>query len=153
MSEVNKAFVKDDDGHNADEEILPPRPSEPLPITARGLADFREEHAALSAKKDADPRRKKIVARILETVSVRERAREAGGAGFGCFVTVEHEDGTKRCYELVGPDESQPAIGRVSITSPLARALLRQKEGATVTLRKPQGEEDLTILAISCEEP
>lgn len=149
---MNKAFVKDDDGGAPADELLPPRPSEPLPITARGYAELRDEHAALLNSSEKTSRRAKLLARILETVAVRERAREQGGVGFGCSVLVELEDGTQRRYELVGPDEAKPELGRVSIASPLARALLRQREGATVIFRKPQGEEELTIVSVSCEE-
>lgn len=140
---MSKAFRKEDGDAPPEEEPLPPRPSEPLPITPRGLDALKAE------LKTAEPRRKKIVARILETVALRAPALENGGAGFGCAVTIEHEDGTEKTYELVGPDEADPKIGRVSIASPLARALLRQKVGATVTIKKPQGDEDVTVLKIS----
>ncbi len=143
---MSKAFLKEDGDAPPEEEPLPARPSEPLPITARGLDALKEE------LKTAEPRRKRVVARILETVAVRAPALENGGAGFGCRVTIEHEDGAQKTYELVGPDEADPKIGRVSIASPLARALLRQREGAVVTIKKPQGDEDVTVLSISeCE--
>jgi transcription elongation factor GreB len=49
----------------------------------------------------------------------------------------------------VGVDEADPAKGQVSWISPIARALLKAREGDSVTLRTPAGEEKLEIVEVT----
>ena len=72
---------------------------------------------------------------------------------FGCWVTYEDESGSERCYQLVGPDEVDVSIGRISIDSPVGQALLHKKVDDEVTVRKPGGEVALYITAISSTRP
>jgi transcription elongation factor GreB len=67
---------------------------------------------------------------------------------FGATVEVEDEDGKIARYTIVGEDEIDTPAGRISYKSPLARVLLKKKEGETVLFRKPAGEIELTILSI-----
>lgn len=67
---------------------------------------------------------------------------------FGATVTVEDEDGAKKIYQIVGIDETDPARGKVSWISPIARALINAKVGDAVVLRTPQGERELSVLKI-----
>jgi transcription elongation factor GreB len=53
---------------------------------------------------------------------------------------------------IVGTDEVDPARGRVSWVSPIARALLKSREGDTVTISTPAGDELLEVLRIRYEE-
>jgi transcription elongation factor GreB len=149
---MSKAFTKEDDGDGTPEELLPPRSSTPQPMTPAGLARLRAEHAALTATlapgsplAPTDARRLRALARILETVYPREPSLDAGGAGFGAFVTFEDEDGHVTTYQLVGPDEADLAAGRLSIASPLAHALVGKPPGETVTLHRPKGDVEVTI--------
>jgi transcription elongation factor GreB len=50
---------------------------------------------------------------------------------------------------IVGVDEAEPGQGRVSWISPIARALLKAREGDRVTLRSPSGEEQLEIVEVT----
>jgi transcription elongation factor GreB len=70
---------------------------------------------------------------------------------FGAFVTVEEESGESAEYRLVGPDESDPARGLLSIESPLGRALMGRSVGDEVTVRRPRGEAAVSISAIRYE--
>ena len=48
------------------------------------------------------------------------------GAGIaGTWVTYDDEQGNERCYQLVGPDEFDVSIGRISVDSPVGQALLQ----------------------------
>jgi transcription elongation factor GreB len=67
-------------------------------------------------------------------------------------VTVEDGTGDAREVTIVGVDELDPANGRVSWRSPLAKALLRAKVGDTVTVRAPRGPERLEVLAIRYDD-
>lgn len=74
-------------------------------------------------------------------------------ASFGCWVTYEEETGEERCYQLVGPDEIDVSIGRISIDSPVGQALLHKRLDDEVTVRKPGGESVVYITGISAVRP
>jgi transcription elongation factor GreB len=67
---------------------------------------------------------------------------------FGALVEVRDDAGRLRRYQLVGPDESDPANGRVSYESPLGRALLKRRVGDIAVVRRPAGEIELEVVAI-----
>ncbi len=68
---------------------------------------------------------------------------------FGATVTLQsEEDGAVLRYQLVGPDETDLKAGRISIDSPVGRALLGRRRGEQVTVRRPRGEVELVIRAI-----
>ena len=72
---------------------------------------------------------------------------------FGCWVTFEDDNGDERCYQLVGPDEFDVAAGRISIDSPVGTALLGKKVDADITIRRPAGDLQATIIGISGARP
>ncbi len=51
-------------------------------------------------------------------------------------------------YTILGEDEADAAAGKISVTSPVARALLGKGVGATVTVRVPKGTREFEILEI-----
>jgi transcription elongation factor GreB len=65
---------------------------------------------------------------------------------FGATVTVENESGLRKTYQIVGVDETEPSIGKISWVSPLGKALLHAKKGDVVSLTTPQGESELEIV-------
>lgn len=67
---------------------------------------------------------------------------------FGATVTVIGTDGVEKTYSIVGIDETDLARGRISWISPLAKALIKSREGDTVTVRTPGGDESLDIVAV-----
>jgi transcription elongation factor GreB len=67
---------------------------------------------------------------------------------FGARVCLLENGSRKIWYHIVGIDESDPAVGRISWISPLARSLLSKKPGDTVTLQLPAGEKSYSILDI-----
>lgn len=72
---------------------------------------------------------------------------------FGCWVTYEEESGDRRCYQMVGPDEIDVSIGRISIDSPVGQALLHKKLDDEIIVRKPVGEMTVYITGISSTRP
>jgi transcription elongation factor GreB len=70
---------------------------------------------------------------------------------FGATVTVRGREGEERTISIVGVDEIDTARGYVSWASPIARALIKAREGDSVTLRTPGGTEELEILAVRYE--
>ncbi len=77
---------------------------------------------------------------------------QAGQVFFGATVTISSVSGEPRTVAIVGVDEIDTARGYISWVSPMARALLKAREGDTVTLRTPGGVEDIDIVEV-CYEP
>jgi transcription elongation factor GreB len=68
---------------------------------------------------------------------------------FGATVTVSDDDGNEKTYAIVGIDEADVSRGRISWISPLARQLLKAREGDTVTIHTPGGDEVLEIVEVA----
>jgi len=71
---------------------------------------------------------------------------------FGATVGVVHENGEEKTYSIVGIDEANASRNLISWISPLARALLKAREGDVVLLRSPSGEEELEITSVEYRE-
>ncbi len=67
---------------------------------------------------------------------------------FGATVTYENLTGDEHTVTIVGIDELDPLNGKISWISPVARALIKAREGDTVTLKTPAGVDELTILEV-----
>ncbi len=87
---------------------------------------------------------------IAEVVDPRDQDQDR--VFFGATVTYRDSGGREQVVSIVGTDEADPARGRVSWVSPIARALLKAREGDAVTLSTPAGDEPLEVLGIRYEE-
>src|SRR5438477_5950602 len=101
-------------------------------------------------------RRIRFLVRRLDTAEVvdplaRRDADSEDQIFFGATVTVRGREGEERTISIVGVDEIDTARGYVSWVSPIARALIKAREGDSVTLRTPGGTEELEILAVRYE--
>ena len=67
---------------------------------------------------------------------------------FGATVTIADARGVERTVSIVGVDEVDPARGYISWVSPMARALIKAREGDTVALAAPGGTEELDVLSV-----
>jgi transcription elongation factor GreB len=67
---------------------------------------------------------------------------------FGATVTVLDENDAQRMYKVVGIDETDAKVGKVSWISPIGKALLQAKVGEAVLLHTPKGQEELEILKV-----
>jgi transcription elongation factor GreA len=71
---------------------------------------------------------------------------------FGAIVEIENLDtAEKRKYKIVGPDESDIKDGKISVMSPIARALIGKKVGDEVAVSTPSGEVEYEVIKISYE--
>jgi transcription elongation factor GreB len=96
-------------------------------------------------------RRLRFLQKRLESLTVIDpkEQKDPSRIYFGATVTLQNdEDETKTIYQLVGPDETDLKTGRISIDSPVARALIGKTQGETVTVIRPKGEADFTVLTI-----
>jgi transcription elongation factor GreA len=67
----------------------------------------------------------------------------------GSTIEIEDEDGTVETYHLVGAVESDPSSGRISIESPVGRALVGKRKGDKVTVSAPSGTLSFTVRSVS----
>ena len=100
-------------------------------------------------------RRIRFLQRRLDTatVVVPSEQTDTGRVYFGATVTLEDEDGLRTTYQVVGPDEIDARGGRISVDSPIGRALLGKRLGDSVTVMRPRGEIELTLLSIQYGDP
>ena len=71
----------------------------------------------------------------------------------GATVTYVDESGLERTITIMGIDEANSAQGQVSWVSPIARALLKAREGDVVRLITPTGAQDVEVLAVDYRRP
>jgi transcription elongation factor GreB len=86
-------------------------------------------------------------AEVVDPLSRRDEG-EDDRVYFGATVTVRNTRDEELTVSIVGVDEIDTQRGYISWVSPMARALLRAREGDTVTLNTPGGAEDLDILHV-----
>ncbi len=166
---VNRAFVKDPDDTERPEN-LPERPQSPHPnyVTPAGLRQLHTLAAELAARQNqllaegklANPQDLATVQRDLRYYEERvNRAVLVTPAGkpldrvhFGATVDVGDEAGAVETLTLVGEDEADAALGKISWVSPLAEALLNAELGDEVVWRRPAGRQRLEIVGIRLGE-
>ena len=167
---MSRGFVKEDDLEHAGTDV-PERPisTEPNYVTANGYHLLEKQANALelqrktlSAKKDDQQAQQQLAivnrdlrylaARLESAQVVKPMATKPDATSnqvlFGATVTVEDEQGHRHTYEIVGEDEADIKVGKVSWTSPLANALIGQKMGESVVWARPAGNTVLEIIDI-----
>lgn len=128
------------------------------PAIIRAIAEARA-HGDLSENAEYHAAKEKqafIEGRVIELEDLIGRAdvidvsKLSGSAiKFGATVTLEDEDtGSKKKYQIVGDFEADAKAGRISISSPIARALIGKAEGDTVEVAAPGGARSYEILKV-----
>jgi transcription elongation factor GreB len=98
-------------------------------------------------------RRIRFLTKRLDIAEVVDPVLQAGNdqVFFGARVTVADGDGVENSFTIVGVDEADVARGRISWVSPLARALLKSREGDTVRFQSPVGIREIDIVEVVYE--
>lgn len=68
---------------------------------------------------------------------------------FGAWITLENENGSEKCYRIVGADEIDTEKNFISVDAPLAKALLGKKINEEVMIKTEQGQKIFSILRIN----
>ena len=120
---------------------------------ARAHGDLRENaeyHAAKEEQGFLEARIKEIEAKLsnAEVIDVT-RLGSGGRVVFGATVDlVDEDDGREVCYRIVGEDEADIGAGLISITSPIARALIGKEDGDVVEFEAPGGRKAFEVVEV-----
>jgi transcription elongation factor GreB len=99
-------------------------------------------------------RRIRYLTKRLEAAEVVDPAtrEDTDQVFFGATVTYANRAGEEQVVRIVGIDETDPSRHCVSWISPIARALIKAREGDTVVLRTPGGDEEIQVVEVRYEE-
>jgi transcription elongation factor GreA len=123
---------------------------------ARGHGDLSENaeyHAAREQQGFIEGRIKEIENK-LATAEIIDPTKlpQTGKVVFGAFVELEdQDDGARVVYQIAGEDEADIRAGRISITSPIARALVGKSQGDVVDVTTPGGTRSYEIVTVRFE--
>lgn len=175
---VNKAFTKESDDSFDDiipepKDLLPPgvknyvtpEGAEQLRSDLRHLSDVERPRVATGDVREAGPvgdaeaaKRRRLDAidrrirflrdRVQNMEVVDTKGQSTHRVRFGASVTVRDEEDVEKTYRIVGVDEADPAAGKISWLSPIAKALIGRAEDDVVKVQLPQGEVELEIVDI-----
>lgn len=122
---------------------------------ARGHGDLSENaeyHAAREQQGFIEGRIREIEAKLANAEVIDPSTLpNSGRVVFGAFVELQDEEGKRLVYQVVGEDEANIGAGRISITSPIARALVGKSEGDVVDVTAPGGVRSLEIVGVRFE--
>jgi transcription elongation factor GreA len=136
--------------------------SEARPAVIRQIADARghgdlsenaEYHAAREQQGFIEGRIKEIEEKLAHAhVIDPSQLPNTDKVVFGATVELEDQsEGTRVVYQIVGEDEADIRSGRLSITSPIARALVAKSTGDVVEVAAPGGTRSYEIVAVRVE--
>ncbi len=114
------------------------------------LSENAEYHAAREQQGFIEGRIQEIEGK-LSTAEIIDPATlpKDGRVVFGAVVDLEDQDsGARLSYQIVGEDEADLKSGRISVTSPIARALVTKSEGDIVDVAAPGGTKSYEIVAV-----
>ena len=163
---MSRAFVKENDMEHAGIDI-PERPisTEVNYITPNGLKQLKNILDTLDAERqtlmlldDSMSKQKKMrierdiryyASRIKTANLIHPDMQAENKVLFGALIELEDEKGETESYEIVGEDEADLALRKISYVSPLAKSVMGNNLGDEVTLIKPTATVTLTIKNIT----
>ena len=165
-NKLSRGFVKEDDVERAGTDLPERRVSEfPNYVTPYGLAQLQTQAADLEKQELAllpyidDPVTQQTLAplkrdlryleaRLESVILIDPTSQPKDTVLFGATVNVEDEEGHPHQFTIVGEDEADITLNKVSWVSPIAKALIGHKVGENVIWQRPAGNLNLEILAI-----
>ncbi len=113
------------------------------------LSENAEYEAAKHRQEFVRARLAQIQGRIRELSLYNVQSIPHGVVAYGSRVTVEDlEEGEPQVYEIVFPEEVNPAAGQISLGSPIGRALLNKSVGDEVEVHTPRGKRTYQIIEL-----
>lgn len=119
---------------------------------ARAHGDL-SENAEYSAAKEAQSHNEGRLSKLEELVALADVVDPSTLSGnkvvFGATVTIEETDsGEQQTFAIVGEHEGDIKAGKMSYTSPVARALIGHRVGETVQVKTPRGNREYEIVTV-----
>ena len=134
------------------------RQSEERPAIVAAISEARahgdlSENAEYHAAKEQQSHNEGRIAELEDVLSradVIDITKLAGGTiKFGATVKlIDEETEQEKIYKIVGDQEADVKLGKISISSPIARALIGKSEGDSVEVAAPGGSKDYEILSV-----
>lgn len=123
---------------------------------ARAHGDLKENaeyHAAREQQGFIEGRIAEIESKLSNAQIIDVKALSPGGkVVFGVTVLLaDEEDGSEKAYQIVGEDEANIKEGRISVQSPIARALIGKEQGDVVEVQTPGGQRGYEIVEVRYE--
>jgi transcription elongation factor GreA len=116
------------------------------------ISENAEFHAAKEKQAHLDGRMRMLEDKIARAQVIDPSQQDADRVRFGTTVVLsDTESGEEVTYRIVGEDESDAAEGLISVTSPVARALLGKGVDDEVKVRVPKGTREFEVLEIRAE--
>lgn len=115
---------------------------------AKSLGDLSENaeyHEARDRQADIEDRIKEIEVILKNAVVVTEK--HGGIIDIGSVIVIKRDSGEEKEYTIVGSEEADMALGKISYQSPLGAALIGHKKGDKVVVSTPRG--DTTYLVVN----
>ena len=113
------------------------------------ISENAEFHAAKERQGHLEGRLRLLEDKLARAQVIDTTGQVPDKVRFGVTVTLEDAlSGEQATYTILGEDESDVSQGRISVTSPVARALLGKEVGESVTVRVPKGTREFEILDI-----
>ena len=131
------------------------------PSISQAIAEARS-HGDLSENAEYDAARERqgfiearigdIEAKLANAQVIDPKLLDAEGrCVFGATVELEDDDGEKATWQIVGEDEADIKAGRISVTSPIGRALIGKYAGDSVDVQTPGGLKRYELLDVRYE--
>lgn len=113
------------------------------------LSENAEYHAAKERQGQIEARIRMVEDKLARAQVIDPSGQSLEKVRFGLTVDLEDsETGEQVTYTILGEEEADAANGRISVASPVARALLGREVGDSVTVRIPKGTREFEILEI-----
>jgi transcription elongation factor GreA len=114
------------------------------------LSENAEYHAAKERQSYIEGRIAELEDKLARAQVIDVSKLSGSNVKFGATVTVLDEDTEhKAVYKIVGEDEADVKSGKISITSPIARAMIGKEEGDVVEVAAPGGGKSYEIVAVA----
>ena len=114
------------------------------------LSENAEYTAAKEKKSFIETRIREVEQRLSHAQVIDTSALSSDRVVFGATVQLQDEDkGEEVTYMIVGIDEADVSQGTISLSSPIARALIGKEEGDSVAVKTPGGVRNYSIIEIS----
>ncbi len=119
---------------------------------AKSLGDLSENaeyHEARDKQADIEDRIKELQNILQSAIIVDKQKNKTGGVNVGSVVKIQKKGGEAVSYTIVGSEEANMALGKISYHSPIGSALMNKKKGDKVVASTPRGEVEYAILDVA----